>query len=46
MELIRAYELAGMIDVAEAIAAGALAEKESRGSHARRDYPSATTKAS
>ncbi len=39
MELIRAYELAGMIDVAEAIAAGALARKESRGSHARRDYP-------
>ncbi|MFO7273765.1 MAG: FAD-binding protein [Bacillota bacterium] len=39
MELIRAYELRGMIDVAEAIAAGALARKESRGSHARRDYP-------
>jgi len=39
MELIRAYELRGMLDVAEAIAAGALARKESRGSHARRDYP-------
>ncbi|MEW8979743.1 MAG: succinate dehydrogenase/fumarate reductase flavoprotein subunit, partial [Symbiobacterium sp.] len=39
MELIRAYELGGMIDVAEAIAAGALARKESRGSHARRDFP-------
>jgi len=38
MDLLQQFELKGMIDVAEAIAAGALARKESRGSHARRDF--------
>lgn len=38
LDLIQQYELKGMIDVAEAICAGALNRKESRGSHARRDY--------
>ncbi|MDF2626903.1 MAG: succinate dehydrogenase flavoprotein subunit [Symbiobacteriaceae bacterium] len=38
MDLLQQLELKGMIDVAEAIAAGALARKESRGSHARRDF--------
>jgi succinate dehydrogenase / fumarate reductase, flavoprotein subunit len=38
LDLMQHYELKGMIDVAEAIAAGALARRESRGSHSRRDY--------
>lgn len=38
LDLIKNYELKGMLDVAEVIAAGALQRKESRGSHARRDY--------
>ncbi|MFZ5824342.1 MAG: FAD-dependent oxidoreductase [Bacillota bacterium] len=38
LDLLQHSELQGMINVAEAIAAGALARKESRGSHARRDY--------
>lgn len=38
LDLIQHYELKGMIDVAEVIAAGAIARRESRGSHARRDY--------
>lgn len=38
LDLMQQYELKGMIDVAEAIAAGALARQESRGSHARRDF--------
>jgi len=39
LDLIKNYELEGMLDVAEVIASGALQRKESRGSHARRDYP-------
>jgi succinate dehydrogenase / fumarate reductase flavoprotein subunit len=37
--LIRYLELEGMLQVAEVIALGALARKESRGSHMRTDYP-------
>jgi len=39
VDLIRTVELEGMVDVALAIAAGALARTESRGSHSRTDYP-------
>lgn len=39
LDLIRTIELEGMVDVALAIAAGALARTESRGSHYRTDYP-------
>lgn len=39
LDLIRTLELEGMVDVALAIAAGALARTESRGSHSRTDYP-------
>jgi succinate dehydrogenase / fumarate reductase flavoprotein subunit len=39
LDMMRTVELAGMIDVALATAAGALARTESRGSHARTDYP-------
>ena len=38
-ELIQYWELGGMLQVAEAILEGALARKESRGSHSRVDYP-------
>ncbi len=38
-ELVDALDLMGMIDLAEIIAAGALRRTESRGSHARTDYP-------
>lgn len=38
LNLIQGNELKGMLDVAEVIALGALNRKESRGSHARRDY--------
>ncbi len=38
LDLMQQYELKGMIDVAGAIASGALARQESRGSHARRDF--------
>ncbi|MBM4406962.1 MAG: FAD-binding protein [Chloroflexi bacterium] len=37
--LFSVLELENMIDVAEAIAAGAIARKESRGAHSRVDYP-------
>lgn len=37
--LVRTLELAGMLDLAEVVALGALARKESRGSHTRIDYP-------
>ncbi len=39
-ELFAALELGFMIDVAEAICYAALAREESRGAHARRDFPS------
>jgi len=39
MELIDALQLESMIDLAEVIAASATARTESRGSHARPDYP-------
>jgi succinate dehydrogenase / fumarate reductase, flavoprotein subunit len=38
-ELVDAIDLAGMIDLAEIVAAAALRRTESRGSHARTDYP-------
>ncbi len=38
IDMIRTYELAGMLDVALTVAAGALARTESRGSHFRTDY--------
>ena len=38
-ELIQYVELEGMLLLAEVIVEGALARKESRGSHFRRDYP-------
>jgi fumarate reductase flavoprotein subunit len=38
-ELVGAMELGAMLDVGEAVAHSALARKESRGSHARRDHP-------
>jgi len=37
--LVRFLELEGMILLAEAVARGALAREESRGSHTRTDYP-------
>lgn len=37
-DLMRAIETGFMLDVAEAATAGGLARRESRGSHARRDY--------
>ncbi len=38
-ELINALELEYMLDLAQAIAAAALVREESRGAHARRDFP-------
>ncbi len=38
-EVVAALELENLFDVAEAVAGAALARKESRGAHARRDYP-------
>ena len=38
-ELLEAWELAGLLDLAHATAASALARTESRGAHAREDYP-------
>ena len=38
LDLLRTTELGGMLDVAEAMAAGALARKESRGAHSRLDF--------
>jgi fumarate reductase flavoprotein subunit len=38
-ELFSALELEFLLDVAEAVAASATAREESRGSHARRDFP-------
>ena len=39
LDMIRTIELEGMLDVALATAAGALRRTESRGSHARTDFP-------
>ncbi|UCE81137.1 MAG: FAD-binding protein [Methanobacteriota archaeon] len=38
VDLMRAYELEGMLDVAEAITVGALKREESRGAHSRLDF--------
>ena len=38
--IIQAFELEGMLLVAEVVARSAIARRESRGSHARTDYPS------
>jgi succinate dehydrogenase / fumarate reductase flavoprotein subunit len=38
LDMIRTYELAGMVDVALAVATGALARQESRGAHFRTDF--------
>jgi succinate dehydrogenase / fumarate reductase flavoprotein subunit len=37
--LFHALELENLVDLAEVAVAGALARKESRGAHARRDFP-------
>ncbi len=39
LDMMRTLELEGMVDVALAVAAGALRRTESRGSHARTDFP-------
>lgn len=39
LDLVRGYELGGMLELAEIIALGALAREESRGSHYRLDFP-------
>ncbi|MGB9590332.1 MAG: succinate dehydrogenase/fumarate reductase flavoprotein subunit, partial [Candidatus Hydrothermia bacterium] len=38
-DLVTAYELENLLDIAEALAMGAIAREESRGSHSRRDFP-------
>ncbi len=38
-ELLNAWELGNMLDVAEAVTVSALNRKESRGGHSREDYP-------
>jgi succinate dehydrogenase / fumarate reductase flavoprotein subunit len=38
-ELVSALELGSLMDLAETIVAGAIARQESRGAHARRDFP-------
>jgi len=38
IDLVRALEIEGMLDVAEAIAVGALKREESRGAHSRLDF--------
>jgi succinate dehydrogenase/fumarate reductase flavoprotein subunit len=38
LELIRAIEMEGMLDVAEAIIVGAIKREESRGAHSRLDF--------
>jgi succinate dehydrogenase / fumarate reductase flavoprotein subunit len=37
--LVQVLELEGMLDIAQAVALGAYMRQESRGSHARTDYP-------
>ncbi|MEO5339187.1 MAG: FAD-binding protein [Magnetococcus sp. MYC-9] len=39
VDLVRAWELGNMLDLMECIARGALARQESRGAHARTDFP-------
>jgi succinate dehydrogenase / fumarate reductase flavoprotein subunit len=39
LDLLRTIELGGMLEVAETMAAGALAREESRGAHSRLDFP-------
>jgi succinate dehydrogenase / fumarate reductase flavoprotein subunit len=39
LDLMRTLELEGMVDLALCVAEGAWARTESRGSHARTDYP-------
>jgi succinate dehydrogenase / fumarate reductase flavoprotein subunit len=39
MDLLNAWELANLLDIAEVTAVSALERKESRGAHARDDYP-------
>jgi succinate dehydrogenase / fumarate reductase flavoprotein subunit len=39
LDLIRTLELEGMVDLALAVATGAVARTESRGSHSRTDHP-------
>ena len=38
-ELLNAWELGNMLEIAEVVAASALNRKESRGGHSREDYP-------
>ncbi len=38
-DLVSALELENLLDLAEVVVVGALARRESRGAHARRDYP-------
>lgn len=39
VDLLRAWELGNLMDLAECIARGALARQESRGAHSRNDFP-------
>ena len=43
-ELLEAWELGCLLDLAEVTAVAALDRKESRGGHYREDFPSATTR--